>query len=521
MSDFTNPYWRLNNLYKIKDKAGQVVTFRMNWAQKLLYKNMHFLNVVLKARQLGCTSFIQIFMLDRALFNDHTNCGIVAHNKEDAELFFRDKIKFAYDHLPGDLRNALRATSDTTRSLTFSNGSTIRVGTSMRSGTYQYIHISEMGKICAKFPDKAEEVITGTLNTIAPGQIAFIESTAEGPFGEFYDMCKTAEDLTMAVDNGQIEFTPLDWKFHFFPWWQHPDYELTQKVEISEKLLKYFYELEHEQGIKLAPKKKYWYAKKQAEQGDKMKQEYPSTSAEAFEKSMELAIYGKQLRQARKDQRICKLPVERSVPVNSYWDLGHSDNTAIWLAQHFDNRHHFIYYFEGRLENLAYYVDQLFQLRDEYGWYYGVHYLPHDVAVTDISEIHNRTRREVLQDAGLRPIQTVPKIRNLSDGIELTRRIFDQCWFDEEGCELGLRSLHGYEWLYDELHKTTRSTPAPNWARHGADAFRQFAQGYRNPTAAWSAQLTAAGVDGGSDRQYARNRSRHNSATNPTYNHLV
>ena len=521
MSDFTDPYWRLNNLYKIKDKSGQVVTFRMNWAQKHLYKHMWYLSIILKARQLGCTTFIQIFMLDRALFNDNMNCGIVAHNKEDAEAFFRDKIKFAYDNLPQDLRNQLRATSDTARSLTFSNGSTIRVGTSMRSGTYQYIHVSEYGKMAAKYPDKAEEVKTGTLNTIAPGQIAFIESTAEGPFGEFYDMCRTAEDLTQAVENEQIEFTPLDWKFFFFPWWMHPDYELDHPVEIPEKMTQYFYELEHEEGIKLTPAKKYWYVKKAAEQGDKMKQEYPSTPSEAFERSMELAIYGKQLRQARKDKRICQLPIERSIPVNTFWDLGHSDATSVWLHQHVESQHHFIYYFEGRLENLAYYVDQLFQLRDEYGWYYGVHYLPHDVSVTDISELQNRTRREVLQDAGLRPIQTVPKIRNLIDGIELTRRIFDQCWFDEEGCELGLRSLYGYEWAYDDHYKTTRNTPAPNWARHGADAFRQFAQGFRNPTATWSAQLAQAGVDGGSDRKYARNRKQQDSALNPNYNHLV
>jgi hypothetical protein len=238
-----DPLWRLNNLYKIKDKQGNVITFKMNWAQKFLYFNMWFLSVILKARQLGMTTFIQIFMLDRALFNDNQNCGIVAHNKEDAQTFFRDKIKFAYDNLPKDLKNVLRATSDTTQSLTFSNGSTIRVGTSMRSGTYQYIHISEFGKMCAKFPEKAQEVITGTLNTLAPGQIAFIESTAEGPFGEFYDMCKLAEDLTMKVENGDTKFTQLDWKFFFFPWQEHPDYVLHEKVEITDRMMLYFKEL--------------------------------------------------------------------------------------------------------------------------------------------------------------------------------------------------------------------------------------------------------------------------------------
>ena len=84
--------WRLNNLYFIKDKAGKKVRFSMNWAQRALYHNMWFLNVILKARQLGMTTFIQIFMLDRCLFNDNTSAGVIAHTKGDAESFFEDKI---------------------------------------------------------------------------------------------------------------------------------------------------------------------------------------------------------------------------------------------------------------------------------------------------------------------------------------------------------------------------------------------------------------------------------------------
>jgi hypothetical protein len=110
-----DPWWRLNNLYKIKDKQGNVITFKLNWAQKELYENMHYLNDILKARQLGMTTLIQIFMLDRCLFNDNQNAGVVAHNKEDAEAFFADKIKFAYDNLPDDLKALRKATSDTTQ----------------------------------------------------------------------------------------------------------------------------------------------------------------------------------------------------------------------------------------------------------------------------------------------------------------------------------------------------------------------------------------------------------------------
>ena len=516
-----DPWFRLNNLYYIKNKQGKKVLFKWNEAQTFLYNNMWYLNILLKARQRGMTTAIQIFMLDRALFNDNTNCGIVAHNKEDAEAFFVDKIKFAYENLPSDLQNSLKATSDTTRSYAFSNGSRIRVGTSMRSGTYQYIHISEFGKMCAKYPEKAAEVITGTLNTIAPGQMAFIESTAEGPFGEFYDMCKSSEDLTMAVDNGQVNFTPLDWKFFFFPWYGDPEYVLHEKVDIPPKMEVYFRELREEQGVDLSPAQKAWYVKKAEEQKDKMKQEYPATAAEAFERTTELQIYGKQLRQARQDKRITKLPITRGVPVNTFWDLGRNDVTAIWFHQHIEMRHHFIHYLEGRLEDLTYYVQQLRDLKDTLRWHYGTHYLPHDVEVTDISAFENKSRRRILEEAGLRPIRVVSKIPHLNDGIEITRRKFSECYFDEEGCEVGLRALHGYEWLYDELHKTTRSTPAPGWAKNGADAFRQFAQGYRDGNSTWAAQAAAQGKSGGSGRKYAEARNRQKQLTNPSHDHVV
>ena len=517
----SDPWWRLNNLYYIKNKKGKKVKFKPNWAQKFLYENMHYLSIILKARQLGMTTFIQLFMLDRALFNDNVNCGVVAHNKEDAEVFFADKIKFAYDNLPKDLLALRKATSNTARSLHFPNGSRFYVGTSLRSGTYQYVHISEFGKMCAKYPDKAAEVITGTLNTIEPGQIAFIESTAEGPFGEFYDMCKASQLLTEAADAGKTRLTEMDWRFYFFPWYKHPDYRLNAKVDIPPKMEVYFRKLREEEGIELTYPMKAWYVKKAAEQGDKMKQEYPSTPAEAFERSTEVSIYGKQLRQARRDGRIGKVPIIRGLPVNTFWDLGRNDVTAIWFHQFVEGRHHFINYEEDRLQNLAYYVDLLIELKKEYGWFYGNHYLPHDVEVTDISSLLNESRRQILERAGLKPIIVVPRIKSVNDGIEMTRKKFDECWFDEENCKQGLKALDGYEWSWDELHRTLRKTPVHNWASNGADAFRQFPQGYRSSDRGWAKQAEAANANTGGGRAYARGNGKRGTLTNPSLDHIL
>ena len=90
----------------ITDKSGNRIQFQMNWAQENLMNDLHFCNVILKARQLGFTTFIQIFMLDQCIFNSNIRAGTIAHRLDDARLIFRDKVKYPYDNLPEALRNA-------------------------------------------------------------------------------------------------------------------------------------------------------------------------------------------------------------------------------------------------------------------------------------------------------------------------------------------------------------------------------------------------------------------------------
>src|SRR5215510_4045420 len=208
--------WRLNNLYHVIDKDGRKVPFHPNWAQLELLDGLHHMNCILKARQLGFTTFIQIFMLDACLFNSNVRAGTIAHKLDDAKVIFRDKIKYPYDQLPEQLRAAIPIAKDSADELLFTNNSSIRVGTSMRSGTLQYLHISEYGKLCAQFADKAREVRTGALNTLQAGQVVFLESTAEGREGHFYDLCESAQ----AKHRRGEPLTPLDFRFGFYPWWK-------------------------------------------------------------------------------------------------------------------------------------------------------------------------------------------------------------------------------------------------------------------------------------------------------------
>ncbi len=225
--------WRLSNLYKIKDKEGKVVDFEPNWAQKTLLKASN-LNIVLKARQLGVTTFHALLFLDYCLFQPNTNAAIVADNKDIAREIFVDKVKFAYDNLPQFVRDMCCAYRDNVHEMRFANGSVFRVATSLRGGTIQLLHITEFAKVCQENPTKANEIISGALNAVQAGQFVCIESTARGREGHFFNLCKAAQ----AQEDSQIPLGSLDWKLWFFPWYYEPSYTLDTSQEEYERIRK-------------------------------------------------------------------------------------------------------------------------------------------------------------------------------------------------------------------------------------------------------------------------------------------
>lgn len=462
--------WRLNNLYRIRDAAGHEVPFVMNAAQRRLFNDMHALNIVLKARQLGFTTFIQLFMLDACLFNSNVAAGTIAHTLGDAEAIFNDKVRFSYDRLPAPLKRTMPARGDSARVLSFANGSSLRVGTSLRSGTYQYLHISEHGKICAKYPDKAKEIRTGALNTVHAGQTMFIESTAEGQGGDFYEFCQRARQRN---DRGEAP-SPLDFAFHFFPWWREPTYALDPAgTTITAELEDYFTALASDHGIALSAAQRAWYASKMETQGAEMGREFPSTPDEAFAAAIDGAYYAAEMARADRDRRICRVPYEPAVPVNTFWDLGRNDDTVIWFHQQIGREHRFIDYYRNAGEGLGHYA----QLLRGRGYTYGEHYLPHDVEQRELST--NRSRRDFLEGLGVRPIRTVPRVRDLRDGIQRVRAVLPGCWFDASKCAGGVADLRRYRKAWDDKRAVWKDTPQHDAASHGADAFRTFAEGYR------------------------------------------
>lgn len=407
------------------------------------------------------TTIIQIDMLDDCLFMSNMSAGVIAHNLRDAKAFFSDKIKFAYDNLPEPFRKVRAAEQDSADSLSFNNGSSIRVGVSLRSGTIQRLHVSEYGKLCAKFPDRAEEVRTGAFNTVHVGQVITVESTAEGRAGGYYDLVKRARDLEAQGS----ALTALDFKFHFYPWWTDEGYVLDGDVPIPTEMAEYFAKLD----VTLTPRQRAWYVKKAEQQGDKMRQEFPSTADEAFEASVEGAYFSSQMRKLRAEGRICRVPI-MDREVYTTWDLGINDAMSITFWQDFGLERRAIDYYENSGEGFGFYARAL---KDK-GYSYSRHYMPHDADQRRLG-VDAKSAKQHAEDAGIKPITVLKRIAEERDGIEASRVLLPQVWLDEERCVPLIACLDGYRREWDEKLGVWKDHPVHDQFSHGYKSFESAA----------------------------------------------
>lgn len=467
--------WRLNNLYKILDEDGQQVTFVMNPPQLDLYDNMKHKNVVLKARQIGFSTFIDLFILDSCLFRPGTEAMIVADTLPNAEDIFRRKILYPFEHLPVELRELLptkAGTKGAAGQLQLSNESVINVTVSARSATAQIIHSSELAKVAAEHPDKAEEFVSGTLSAASSqNALVFIESTARGNGGVFYDFCKLAMDTEEDVQAGKREFHRMDWKFHFYPWFLDPKYTLDADVVISADMQEYFTQLTSKHQIDLTDEQKKWYVTKVVEQGAKMWSEFPSFPQEAFDQLIKGAYFTSQFTAARKNNQFTKVPYDSRIAVDTYWDIGMDDATSIWFVQDFGKEIRLIDYLEDEGEGLAHYK----RLLDDKPYAYGRHVGPHDLGVRELST--GASRLQTAAKLGMR-FTVVPRVGDKRESIDAARSIFSRCWFDEERCAEGVKKLEMYRKQWDARRLVWKDRPFHDGNSHAADSFQTLAMGH-------------------------------------------
>jgi len=470
-----DPQWRLSNIYSIIDAKKQKITFKPNDAQQMLFNEVHTRNIVLKARKLGFSTAIAILGLDTALFSPNETVVFIAQDMSSAEAIFRGLIRYAYDNLPEPLKKALPLEGLPSKTaLAFTNKSVIEVRTSSRGGTPTFLWVSEFGKIAAKDNGKAKEIITGSITSVAEDGLIFIESTAEGNSGAFFDLVDTARKYKEAGK----PLLKISFKFFFFAWWQEKRYVAPPElVTLTKRDEEYFEELEAEIQVKLTPEQKAWRVQYCAitYSGDEEMfwQEMPATPDEAFKVSLEGSYFREQFRMLRKERRIGLNPVDEMYPVSVFFDIGASDETSVWAIQKKPTHYSVINFTEASGETFKYFVDVI------NGWGYIVDqcFLPHDANHMRQGQMVNTTPADMVQQlAPFWQVWVIPRTPDKQMAIQQARNVLRQCVFDEANCHMGLKHLEAYRKKWDSRTGTWSKVPRHGQESNAADAFQQFAQ---------------------------------------------
>jgi hypothetical protein len=191
-----------------------------------------------------------------------------------------------------------------------------------------------------------------------------------------------------------------------------------------------------------------------------------------FESAILGAYYGKEMRQLTDQGRIREVEYDPLFPVHTAWDLGYSDDTAIWFFQVVHGEIRCLDYHSSNGQPVAFYAGIIQAREKERGYVYGTHWLPHDARAKTLSS--NRSVIEQLGDKiPLKSIKIAPNLK-LQDGIQASRLALTRAWFDHK-CNDGIECLRQYQREYDEDKKVFRDKPRHDWTSHGADAFRYLA----------------------------------------------
>jgi hypothetical protein len=213
-------------LLRVRGKDGALGPLLANPVQRSYEQRRGRQNIVLKARQLGISTWVAGRMFLRTVLQPGTLSVQVAHNQTAAEEIFRIVQRF-YANLPKELRDGIwRCSRDNRRQMVFPRlDSEYRVESAadMNAGrglTIQNLHCSEV----ARWPRDAAATLAGLRAALVPDGELVLESTPMGAHGCFYDV------WTQAGSGAEAEAITR----HFFPWWQEPAY-VGAAVEIEEQ----------------------------------------------------------------------------------------------------------------------------------------------------------------------------------------------------------------------------------------------------------------------------------------------
>ena len=224
-----------------------------------------------------------------------------------------------------------------------------------------------------------------------------------------------------------------------------------------------------------------------------LKEEYGEEDGEAlfeqeylcsFDAQLLGAYYAKSLAKAEREGRILPfIAHDPNYPVQTAWDLGLSDDTAIWFFQVIGREVRILGYYANHGKLLDHYCEVLNVYAETMGWRYwfddpreAYHWVPWDARPKTLASKGKSLLEMAWEDHHVR--LRVAKQLSIQDGIQATRKMLDRSYFSEKLTSKGIECLKNYVREYDEDRQMYKSTPFHNWASHGADAARIMGSAY-------------------------------------------
>jgi len=202
----------------------------------------------------------------------------------------------------------------------------------------------------------------------------------------------------------------------------------------------------------------------------------------SFDAQLENAYFGEAMVRAAEEGRIGHFPHDDTKPVETWWDIGHSDDTSVWFVQKHYGQYRAVDFESAAMRSFPEWIALLNKKRDELRYNYSEHLLPHDAKVTEWGT--GQTRVERFYESGYRNVRVVTKIAK-ADQIQAARSMIGKMQFHEEKCARGLEALRQYQrkqipGILDDRNQPVYSEkPLHNWASNPADAFQTGSVGSR------------------------------------------
>ena len=205
-----------------------------------------------------------------------------------------------------------------------------------------------------------------------------------------------------------------------------------------------------------------------------MASQYQQSPDDAF---LEGVIYRRELELMIAENRVGHVPVERHLPTYTFWDLGYSDNTCIWVAQKKDTEIRLVACYVDNEKSFAEYANWLLGFKDTYGVHFNAHYGPHDLAQHEF--INGKSRIEQAKSLGIR-FKLVKRVKDKRESIEALRSLFPRFRIDNNRCAKGIDSMRKYRRTWDADNEVFSRLPVHDKHSDVMDALQQLGLAWKD-----------------------------------------